>query len=102
MDVRVDETALRGLATHHLSHMQATRQTRGMMASDPIGLLRTMAGQMSHDEFLSKRARQDVVAHNRFETLLARAYPSHKPNLIDAVVSVGGQIQVVSGANVHG
>lgn len=41
------ETALRGLATHHLGHMQAMRQTRGMMASDPVGLLRTMAEQMS-------------------------------------------------------
>ena len=41
------ETAIRNLATHHLSHMQAMRQTRGMMASDPVGLLRTMADQMS-------------------------------------------------------
>ncbi|WP_414470930.1 Spy/CpxP family protein refolding chaperone [Microvirga sp. M2] len=41
------ETAIRNLATLHLSHMQAMRQTRGMMASDPIGLLRGMADHMS-------------------------------------------------------
>ncbi|QRM35193.1 Spy/CpxP family protein refolding chaperone [Microvirga sp. VF16] len=41
------ETAIRNLATLHLSHMQAMRQTRGMMAGDPVGLLRTMADRMS-------------------------------------------------------
>ncbi|MBA1154619.1 Spy/CpxP family protein refolding chaperone [Microvirga mediterraneensis] len=41
------ETALRNLATLHVSHMQAMRQARGMMASDPVGLLRAMADRMS-------------------------------------------------------
>ena len=41
------ETAIRNLATLHVSHMQAMRQTRAMMASDPVGLLRGMADHMS-------------------------------------------------------
>ena len=41
------ETAIRNLATLHASHMQGMRQTRGMMASDPVGLLRAMADRMS-------------------------------------------------------
>ncbi|QEL27245.1 LTXXQ motif family protein (plasmid) [Bosea sp. F3-2] len=41
------ETAIRNLATLHLGHMQAMRQTRGMAASDPVGLLRAMADRMS-------------------------------------------------------
>lgn len=41
------ESAIRNLATLHVSHMQAMRQTRGMMASDPVGLLRAMADRMS-------------------------------------------------------
>lgn len=41
------EGAIRNLANLHLTHMQAMRQTRGMMASDPVGLLRGMADHMS-------------------------------------------------------
>lgn len=41
------ETAIRNLATLHLGHMQAMRQSRGMAASDPVGLLRTMADRMN-------------------------------------------------------
>lgn len=41
------ETAIRNLATLHVSHVQAMRQSRGMMASDPVGLLRAMADRMS-------------------------------------------------------
>lgn len=40
------ETAIRNLATLHASHLQGMRQARGMMASDPVGLLRTMADRM--------------------------------------------------------
>ena len=40
------ENAIRNLATLHASHMQGMRQTRGMMASDPVGLLRAMADRM--------------------------------------------------------
>jgi LTXXQ motif family protein len=41
------EGAIRNLANLHLTHMQAMRQTRAMMASDPVGLLRSMADHMS-------------------------------------------------------
>ncbi|MXQ14268.1 Spy/CpxP family protein refolding chaperone [Microvirga makkahensis] len=41
------EDALRNLANLHLSHRQAMRQVRGMMTSDPVGLLRRMADHMS-------------------------------------------------------
>ncbi len=41
------ESAIRNLANLHLTHMQAMRQTRAMMASDPVGLLRGMADHMS-------------------------------------------------------
>lgn len=41
------EEALRHLARLHLSHMQAMRENRGTMASDPVGLLRSMADNMS-------------------------------------------------------
>ena len=41
------EDAMRNLARVHHSHMQAMGQTRGMIAADPIGLLRTMADRMS-------------------------------------------------------
>ncbi len=41
------EGAIRNLANLHLTHMQAMRQTRAMMASDPVGLLRGMADHMS-------------------------------------------------------
>lgn len=41
------EAAIRNLATLHASHMQGMRQARGMMASDPVGLLRAMADRMS-------------------------------------------------------
>lgn len=59
-----------------------------------------MAGQMNHEEFLAKRARQEIIAHNRFETLLARAFPSHKPDLIlDVTVGPGGTLVPVKGAN---
>lgn len=40
------EAALRNLATLHLSHMQAMRQTQEMTANDPVGMLRTMADRM--------------------------------------------------------
>jgi hypothetical protein len=41
------EDAMRSLARLHLSHMQEMRQGRGMMASDPVGLLRGLADRMS-------------------------------------------------------
>jgi hypothetical protein len=41
------ESAIRNLANLHITHMQAMRQTRGMMTSDPVGLLRSMADHMS-------------------------------------------------------
>lgn len=41
------EDAMRNLARVHHSHMQAMGKTRGMMAADPVGLLRTMADRMS-------------------------------------------------------
>jgi hypothetical protein len=41
------EGAIRNLANLHLTHMQARRQTREMMASDPVGLLRRMADHIS-------------------------------------------------------
>lgn len=41
------ETAIRNLAALHASHMQGMRETRGMMASDPVGLFRGMADRMS-------------------------------------------------------
>lgn len=41
------ESAIRNLGSLHLTHMQARRQTRGMLASDPVGLLRGMADHMS-------------------------------------------------------
>ena len=41
------EGAIRNLTGLHLTHMQAMRQTRAMMASDPVGLLRGMADHMS-------------------------------------------------------
>lgn len=41
------EVAVRNLATLHISHMQEMRQTRGMMTSDPVGMLRGMADHMS-------------------------------------------------------
>lgn len=51
-----------------------------------------VTGQMDRDTFLSKRARQSIVAHNRFETLLVRAYPNHKPDFITATVGPRGEI----------
>jgi hypothetical protein len=60
-----------------------------------------MAGQMSHDEFRLRRARQEVVAHNRFETLLARAYPSHKPDLIEVDFDAVGHVLAVRGASLN-
>ncbi|MGN6094799.1 MAG: Spy/CpxP family protein refolding chaperone [Bosea sp. (in: a-proteobacteria)] len=41
------EAALRNLGTLRLSHMQAMRQTQGMAANDPLGVLRIMADNMS-------------------------------------------------------
>lgn len=41
------ETAIRNLANLHLGHMRAMHQAQGMIASDPIGLLRGMADHMS-------------------------------------------------------
>lgn len=41
------ETAVRGLATLHLSHMQAMRQNQGAMAGDRVALIRTMADRLS-------------------------------------------------------
>jgi len=49
------ETAIRNLATLHASHMQAMRQARGMMASDPVGLLRAMADRMSQGSDAMRR-----------------------------------------------
>ncbi|MDR6818461.1 hypothetical protein J2X76_003638 [Neorhizobium sp. 2083] len=58
-----------------------------------------IAGQFTHEEFVVKRARQEIVAHNRFETLLARMYPNHKPDLIEANVLAGGRVEMVKGAS---
>jgi hypothetical protein len=41
------EEAMRSLANLHLSHIQTMRQRRGMMADDPVGMLRGMAERMS-------------------------------------------------------
>ncbi|WP_445504382.1 Spy/CpxP family protein refolding chaperone [Microvirga sp. G4-2] len=41
------EAAMHNTARLYLSHMQAMRETRGMMATDPVGLLRAMAERMS-------------------------------------------------------
>jgi hypothetical protein len=41
------ETAIRNLATLHLSHMQAMRQNEGAMAGDRVALIRSMADRMS-------------------------------------------------------
>ncbi|MBB3019594.1 hypothetical protein FHR70_002659 [Microvirga lupini] len=41
------EVAMRDLARLHLSHMQAMRQTQGMMADNPVGQIRGMADHMS-------------------------------------------------------
>ncbi len=77
-----------------------------MLSSDAAQKLATrtrhayIAGQFTHEEFVVKRARQEIVAHNRFETLLARMYPNHKPDLIEATVLAGGIIQLVKGADV--
>lgn len=40
------ETAIRNLATLHLSHMQAMRQNQGAMAGDRVALIRGMADRM--------------------------------------------------------
>ncbi|SCY93719.1 Spy/CpxP family protein refolding chaperone [Microvirga guangxiensis] len=42
------ETAIRNLASLHASHMQGMRRARGMMASDPVEMLRAMADRMSN------------------------------------------------------
>lgn len=49
------ETAIRNLATLHASHMQAMRQALGMMATDPVGLLRAMADRMSQGSEAMRR-----------------------------------------------
>lgn len=49
------ETAIRNLATLHASHMQAMRQSRGMMTTDPVGLLRAMADRMSQGSDAMRR-----------------------------------------------
>ena len=41
------ETAIRNLATLHLSHMQVMRQSQGAMAGDRVAMIRTMAERMS-------------------------------------------------------
>lgn len=41
------EDAMRNLARLHLSHMQAMRQSQGMMVDNPVGQLRGMADRMS-------------------------------------------------------
>ncbi len=40
------EAAMHNTARLYLSHMQAMRETQGMMATDPVGLLRAMADRM--------------------------------------------------------
>jgi hypothetical protein len=51
------EDAMRNLARLRTSAMQGMRQSRGMMASDPIGFLRTMADRMGQgSEALRKLA----------------------------------------------
>lgn len=41
------ESAMRNLATLHLGHMQAMRETPRMMTGDPVGMLRAVADRMS-------------------------------------------------------
>jgi hypothetical protein len=72
------------MLSSHAAHKMAMRTRHAFMA-----------GQMSHDEFHAKRARQDIAAHNRFETLLARLYPGHKPDLITATVTSDGRLSEV-------
>lgn len=43
------ETAMRNLANLRVIMMQTMRQSQGMMASDPVGLLRGMADRMSQE-----------------------------------------------------
>jgi hypothetical protein len=51
------EEAMRNLARLRASAMQGMRQSRGMMASDPVGFLRTMADRMGQgSEALRKLA----------------------------------------------
>jgi hypothetical protein len=47
-------------------------------------------GQMDSETFLVKRAKQEIVAHNRFEIILSRIYPNHKADILIASVGAGG------------
>lgn len=52
-----------------------------------------VSGQMDRETFFVLRAKQEIVAHNRFETILSRLYPNHKPAILTASVGAGGVIQ---------
>ena len=41
-----------------------------------------LRGEMTKKEFFARRERQEIVAHNRFETLLAREFRGYKPSFI--------------------
>lgn len=49
-------------------------------------------GQMDSETFMVLRAKQEIVAHNRFETILSRIYPNHKADILAATVGSGGLI----------
>lgn len=70
------ETALRNLATLHLSHMQAMRPTQGMTANDPIGMLRAMADRMSQgSDALRKLADAAAPLHATLDEAQKRRLP---------------------------
>lgn len=70
------ETALRNLATLHLSHMQAMRQTGGMTANDPVNMLRTMADHMSQgSDAMRKLADAAAPLHATLDEAQKRRLP---------------------------
>lgn len=70
------ETALRNLATLHLSHMQAMRQSGGMTANDPVNMLRTMADHMSQgSDAMRKLADAAAPLHATLDEAQKRRLP---------------------------
>lgn len=70
------EAALSNLATLHLSHMRAMRQTQGMTANDPVGMLRTMADHMSQGaEAMRKLADAAAPLHATLDEAQKRRLP---------------------------
>lgn len=71
------ETALRNLATLHLSHMQANRQTGGMTANDPVNMLRTIADHMSQgSDAMRKLADAAAPLHATLDEAQKRRLPA--------------------------